>query len=242
MIQYLISILKAILILFPKPTMIYDTPYVIPEDEFSNETLITITPNVEKKRITKKNAIIEFKNYLIKENIYFLKNKQGNPNMKYKVNKVQFERFKEQQQYIIIDELKETMKNDSEVNKVKKYDCVICMEEITNNVTILKCSHSFCVNCILTHSLTNNTCPLCRDKYFDKTPKPNMLLSQQINEIVYDGMNNVISERDDMTLVNFIQSKLKYGNYNDENFQEVINEINETLYDVANAVNDYYKN
>lgn len=40
--------------------------------------------------------------------------------------------------------------------------CAICFDDINDSITVLKCKHEFCTDCIFQHIITNNKCPLCR--------------------------------------------------------------------------------
>ena len=55
-------------------------------------------------------------------------------------------------------------------NKSNMEDCTICLEEIKESIT-LKCSHSFCYNCIDEWYKQKQTCPLCRKKIGKKDIK-----------------------------------------------------------------------
>jgi hypothetical protein len=56
----------------------------------------------------------------------------------------------------------------------KKNECVICMEDIGQFVSVLKCGHKFHSKCIIEYGVKHNnkvlTCPLCRDTILDDTP------------------------------------------------------------------------
>jgi hypothetical protein len=47
-------------------------------------------------------------------------------------------------------------------------ECPICKEEIKeNDICKTKCGHRYCLSCMLTHSKSNNRCPLCRVELFE---------------------------------------------------------------------------
>jgi hypothetical protein len=47
------------------------------------------------------------------------------------------------------------------------YECQVCMNNIdTENMTILRCGHKFCKECIKEWGKTNPTCPICRKKFY----------------------------------------------------------------------------
>ena len=50
----------------------------------------------------------------------------------------------------------------------KEEECAICLEVMGNKKTLLLCSHSFCVNCIINFIKSKNSkqidCPTCRQK------------------------------------------------------------------------------
>ena len=59
--------------------------------------------------------------------------------------------------YIIMKRKYEELNNDSDI-------CPICLGNIGNkNLTITKCGHKFCHNCLDTHSCKDNKCPICRE-------------------------------------------------------------------------------
>ena len=54
---------------------------------------------------------------------------------------------------------------DSNNNSSKKYDeCVICLEDLINNIVVLDCNHKYHYDCIQCWFLKKNKlkCPLCR--------------------------------------------------------------------------------
>lgn len=59
---------------------------------------------------------------------------------------------------------------DNALNESSDTECSICLENITNKYTILKCNHVFHANCIKTWLKTHMECPMCRTylkEYYD---------------------------------------------------------------------------
>ena len=71
--------------------------------------------------------------------------------------------------------------------KEEMEECPICFEphEAPSTVT-MKCRHSLCFDCFVTHARTSNTCPLCRAEFAARLqPQPQI---DRINEILVNAM------------------------------------------------------
>lgn len=58
----------------------------------------------------------------------------------------------------------ETHENQSEKKDKQAVDCPICLEEITDPVTLVVCQHSFCFVCVDHWFKVKESCPLCKEK------------------------------------------------------------------------------
>ena len=61
-------------------------------------------------------------------------------------------------------------------------DCPICMDTFNKPVTIYNCLHTFCKQCL--EKITNNICPLCRQKFEISNVKENNLLIDVLNDVI----------------------------------------------------------
>ena len=64
--------------------------------------------------------------------------------------------FSPQKKYDLIKKLT----NNILTVKTKKYECAICLEEMTHDIYAGSCGHCFHASCYF--MLENNKCPLCR--------------------------------------------------------------------------------
>ena len=67
----------------------------------------------------------------------------------------------------------ETIDSDHSASSENAKSCKICMEEYENvnmNISFIKlnCNHDFCKKCITTWTVTNNTCPICRNEIINQ--------------------------------------------------------------------------
>lgn len=98
----------------------------------------------------------------------------------------------------LIKEKQEKQKHENEKKQVEldqDEKCCICMEnDVTNkNIAVLKCGHTFCLECILIHHQRSRTCPLCRASYCnndDSSVQIHTIPNENSNE---NGYNEYIS-------------------------------------------------
>ena len=88
----------------------------------------------------------------------------------------------------------------TEVQQSKsQMECPICYEKIEKGRVILDCNHTFCIECFTKFMHQNNTCPMCRNTFTDRSFKPmdedyikdlvNAMLSMKIWDIEYRTLN-----------------------------------------------------
>ncbi len=53
------------------------------------------------------------------------------------------------------------------INNLNMNSCSICADEKDANASIDSCAHKFCEDCIVKWSETENSCPLCRKKFYE---------------------------------------------------------------------------
>ena len=75
-------------------------------------------------------------------------------------------------------------------------DCPICMDKLqVTNISVTKCGHSFCLQCIIKHSKSgDNRCPLCRANItHDDSPVP--MNNHDHDELHYRLMDSALRRR-----------------------------------------------
>ena len=134
------------------------------------------------------NQMRDFVKYLKQNQIEYMKNKNGMPDMRYSETKLHFRQFLTEQveqlntKNVTVRRTKTTSRRlefdalekaqqPSLQDKIEPYNCVICMEDISTNICVLECKHAFCVSCFANHMRESGNCPLCRSKVVEKTKK-----------------------------------------------------------------------
>lgn len=202
--------------------------------------------------------MVDFVKFLKKNKIHYEKRKDGLPNMRYASNKTNYKwfidemnkknaMFKSAQRKIDFSDC-DTESNHcvskSLQTKIDNYDCVICMETISDNICLLKCKHAFCTSCFAQHMRNSGQCPLCRDVVANKPKKIDPMPTQLSATIVQQQMMAQYPEREDMNLSSYIVSIYKKY-YNDQmpdfDFtRELLTEIQNYGVDVATNCCQWY--
>lgn len=200
----------------------------------------------------------DFIKFLHKNDIQYEKRKDGKPNMKYASNKCNYKwfmdemnkknaKFKSAQRKIDFSECGDDFEpcvSKSLQTKIDSYDCVICMESISDNICLLKCKHAFCTTCFAQHMRNSGSCPLCRDFVADKPKKMDPMPPQLTATIVQQQMMAQYPERENMNLSSYIVSiykKYNNGQMPEFNFtQELLLEIQHYGVDVASNCCQWY--
>ena len=84
-----------------------------------------------------------------------------------------FTEKKIKEQEVILNDLYDEINNKK--NKLKNYrdliektmnqNCVICMDDCSNEIGYLNCNHEFCFECINNWSINKKICPICKKKF-----------------------------------------------------------------------------
>ena len=69
---------------------------------------------------------------------------------------------------IIWDELYE------EQSQPKSQECIVCCDEIQNEMVKIKCGHTYCVTCFVKDMRQRGTCAMCRTEICEAPPKKSM--------------------------------------------------------------------
>ena len=151
------------------------------------------------------NKMRDFVKYLKQNQIEYMKNKNGMPDMRYGETKTHFRQFLTEQfemlntKNVTVRRNKSTSRRlefdplekaqqPSLQDKIETYNCVICMEDISTNICVLECKHAFCVSCFANHMRESGNCPLCRSKVVEKPKKA----EKMPDETVYQNMMNQV--------------------------------------------------
>ena len=69
-------------------------------------------------------------------------------------------------------------------------NCPVCMEKLNGdkNISITKCNHKFCSECLIKSARIKNDCPLCRQKLTsdEVAPQPEFT-NEEVNSIIEDN-------------------------------------------------------
>lgn len=208
------------------------------------------------------NKMRDFVKYLKQNQIEHKKNKNGMPDMRYVENKTYFRQFLSEQleqlntKNVTIRRKKTTSRRlefdalekaqqASLQDKIKTYNCVICMEDISTNICVLECKHAFCVSCFANHMRESGNCPLCRSKVVEKPKKAEKMPDESIYQNMMHQVMASYPERNDMTLPQFIKECCNYHfpqeHENHEAFMKaVMNEVQEFGIDVGHQIAEWY--
>lgn len=117
-------------------------------------------------------------------------------------------------------------------------ECNICFEQMNGkNISITKCGHTFCFDCMIKSLSVNTTCPICRENLIlDK------LSFQKNNEIIveeegYDSSNDLIEDRH----IQYI-SNLNYEyDDNSDDYSKIydLKRMNELKFEFKNTIRLY---
>lgn len=176
----------------------------------------------------------DFVSFLNENNIHYEKRKDGFPNMKYATNRSNYrwfmhdmdakhEHFKSAKRRIDFSDCIIEPSNDivskSLQTKIDPFDCVICMEPISDNICLLKCKHAFCTSCFAQHMRNSGSCPLCRDIVTDKPKKMEPMPRELGATIVQEQMLVRYALRDNMNLSEYILNI--YKKYNNDQMPDI---------------------
>jgi hypothetical protein len=169
-----------------------------------------------------------------------IKSPKGFPDMRYSINKQIFNEYLEWKQKNVknIERFRNKFTEEEFVqNKIKSYNCVICMDEIDDNLCMLKCKHAFCVSCYSQHIRIKNDCPLCRDVICEKVKKGVILPDEAIHLLVDGELRRSYPERQNLPMKQFIEKFV----HNPNDVESIMNEMSQTITDIAFQVNDHYE-
>jgi hypothetical protein len=167
----------------------------------------------------------------------FPKTKKGEPDMKTAYNKGQMTLLKKRKKEEVLEK---TKKIDAEEN------CPVCYDPLTA-MSVLKCGHTFCVPCTISHFRLGDSCPLCRVKICEKPVKRTTMPSQMSHELITQLLNKREEERLNLAMFNYIERRLKDYKRNTPGLDSTVlslefcNEINVTMMDLAESINTWYE-
>ena len=196
-----------------------------------------------------------FKNFLEENNITYKKNKNGMPNMKYKLIRELKEEHMKMKHIEFLKSINSSYKKKETFmmseNTSKIFNCGICYEEKNKDIdgfAHLKCGHDLCIECYSLHIRENNNCPFCRDEICQKPKKIIRLPREMYHSIIQNTLNQTFEERDGLTFVEYIGKILSPISENSDIAAIVMNdikmkiltEIREVLKDVIHDTERYY--
>ena len=204
----------------------------------------------------------KFSDYLKSNDIQFMINLNGLPDMRMKENKIHWKLFMEEYNEIknkrpnkpsrkSLNQVRKKLEFDalekapSLQTKIDTYNCVICMEDISNNICLLECKHSFCVSCFAKHMRESGCCPLCRSNVIEKPKKCEKMPNETINQIIETQLTNLYPERDNETFPKYLQNCCNqyYPCDHDQHIEfikTIMKEVQEVGLDIGHNVADWY--
>lgn len=90
-----------------------------------------------------------------------------------------------------------------------KETCPICMDELKKtNISVTKCGHSFCFQCIIQHTKGDNRCPLCRATITEDNVQP--LVNNQEQEDIDHRLIDTLLRRRLINICRYITTRHDY--------------------------------
>lgn len=185
--------------------------------------------------------------------VEYPKTKLGFPDMRTRYNIEQWtllqkKKRKEQEEKEAKQQLKKTFQD------IHDEHCAICYESKIYSHATLKCNHSYCLDCFVSHCRSNHQCPLCRDEFGPKVKKPMVAPNEYKDAILYtalnlqkhdiEGKSYKLYEYIDMKLDSYSKCKETDTNSLDDErteiFNDVMNTINSSLIKSIRATCTYY--
>lgn len=111
------------------------------------------------------------------------------------------------------------------------FDLDICGNLV--NIAITKCNHKFCLPCIIHHSRSKYTCPLCRGEFISPNSTSFSLFEQ-------DNEDNIIQR--ELEIASNIQRDMEVNSWYFGNNQEPIMPHINISYDASNVTFSYRDN
>jgi hypothetical protein len=188
----------------------------------------------------------------------FPKSKNGEPNMTKAYNKTQLALLTNKKKEEILKKYEtyiqeQSIKKQMEICKSKKIEvetktenCPVCYDPITT-MSVLKCGHAFCVPCTISHFREGDSCPLCRVQICEKPVKKSIMPPQMSHEIITQLLNKQEPERLNKSMEKYIEQRLVDFKRNPRGLDSMVltlefcNEINVTMMDLAEAINQWYE-
>ena len=203
---------------------------------------ITFKPVIEFK-LTKKDLLAYYNSNGI---VDFPKSKKGDPVMTMAYNKTQMALLKKNKKEEILEKYNRQI-GQNKTNKVDAKDnCPVCYDPLTA-MSVLKCGHTFCVSCTISHFREGDSCPLCRVKICDKPVKKSVMPPQMSHEIIVQLLNKTETERLNLSMAKYIERRLNDFKRDQRILDSTVlslefcNEINITMMDLAESINGWYE-
>ena len=103
-------------------------------------------------------------------------------------------------------------------------DCAVCYEDMSDNYAKLKCGHSFCISCFVSHTRVNNNCPLCRDEFCEK-PKNKKVMCELVMGYFID--NIMLYVNDEIIFNQFKRMIMNPDSYYEKEYEvNIVNGVN----------------
>ena len=167
------------------------------------------------------------------------KTKLGLPDMRTRYNNAQWilyqkQKRKKQKEKEAKQQLKKTFQD------ICDEPCAICYEPKMYSHATLKCNHSYCLDCFVSHCRSNHQCPLCRNEFAPKVIKPMVAPNEYKDAILYtaleiqkhdiDGKSYKLYEYIDTKLEVYSKSKANDKNSSDNERTDIFNDIMDVIH------------
>uniref|UniRef100_A0A6C0JJ12 RING-type domain-containing protein n=1 Tax=viral metagenome TaxID=1070528 RepID=A0A6C0JJ12_9ZZZZ len=201
---------------------------------------VTFKPIVEIK--LNKTDLLAYYNSI--ENVLFPKTKKGDPDMTHSYNKTQMASLKKRKKEEVLEKYNRQLGNNKTKKIIAKDNCPVCYDPLTS-MSVLKCGHTFCVSCTISHFRENDSCPLCRVKICEKPVKRKVMPSQIFRELITDVLDEEEEERMDLSMVDYIEHRLNDFKTNSRDSKllalEICNEVELSMVCLAEHINEWYE-
>jgi hypothetical protein len=177
---------------------------------------------------------------------HFPKTKKGDPDMTHSYNKTQMASLKKRKKEEVMEKYNRQLGNNKTKKVIAKDNCPVCYDPITE-MAVLKCGHTFCVCCTISHFRENDSCPLCRVKICEKPVKRKIKVmpTQMVRELITDVLDEEEEERMELAMVDYIEHRLNDFKTNSRDSKllalEICNEVELSMVCLAENINEWYE-
>ena len=138
------------------------------------------------------------------------------------------------------------------MNNENNDTCPICINEFQKNdngnminFAVTSCGHKFCLHCIIRHSISKYTCPLCRQIFLDpllfsNRPQQNININGFFSEL-NENQTDLLNGRSDTPGPQEILEEIELSEWYYGSWQDQLEEMNSRQRSMENSVVENYR-